>query len=108
MPAKPKKSDDKISVSAVAEHGAAVLPAVTVDSYNVELKDAEGFIGDRTTNGAFRDILDDWRKRLKKVDEDPLGDTPSDELSKKELDKFLNSDDPEVAGMMHEAIGQFA
>jgi hypothetical protein len=108
MPAKPKKSDDKSSAPAVAEHGAAVLPAVSVDSYNVEIKDAEGFIGDRTTNGAFRDILEDWRKRLKKIDEDPLGDKPSEDLSKKELDKFLNSDDPEVAGVIHEAIGEFA
>lgn len=108
MPAKPKKTDDKSPVPAVTEHGASVLPAVTVDSYNVELKDADGFIGDRTTNGAFRDILDGWRKRLKKVDEDPLGEKPSDELSKKELDKFLKSEDPEVAGMMHEAIGEFA
>ncbi|MCD6073302.1 MAG: glucokinase [Rhodospirillales bacterium] len=108
MPAKPKKPDDKSSVPAVAEHGASVLPAVSVDSYNVEIKDAEGFIGDRTTNGAFRDILDDWRKRLKKVDDDPLGEKPSEDLSKKELDKFLNSDDPEVAGMMHEAVGEFA
>jgi len=108
MPAKSKKKDEKGPVPAVAEHGASVLPAVTVDSYNLESKDSEGFIGDRTTNGAFRDILDDWRKRLKKVDEDPLGKKPSEEMSKKELDGFLNSDDPEVAGMVHEAIGEFA
>jgi hypothetical protein len=108
MPAKPRKSDDKSTAPAVAEHGASVLPAVSVDSYNVEIKDAEGFIGDRTTNGAFRDILEDWRTRLKKIDEDPLGDKPSEDLSKKELDKFLNSDDPEIAGVIHEAIGEFA
>ena len=108
MPTKSTKTDETGSVPAVAEHGASVLPAVAVDSYNIELKDAEGFIGDRTTTGAFRDILDDWRKRLKKVDEDPLGKKPSEDFSKKELEKFLNSDDPEVAGVMHEAIGEFA
>ena len=27
-------------------HGAAVLPSVTVDSYNVEARDEDGFIGD--------------------------------------------------------------
>jgi hypothetical protein len=37
-----------------------------------------------------------------------LGEKPSEDLSKKELEKFLNSDDPEVAGMMHEVIGEFA
>jgi hypothetical protein len=108
MPAKPKKKDDQTAIPPVAEHGAAVLPAVSVDSYNVEIKDSEGFIGDRATSGAFRDLLDDWRKRLKKVDEDPLGEKPSDEMSKKQLDKFLESDDPEVSGFMHEAIGEFA
>lgn len=108
MPAKPSKTDQKSAIPAVAEHGAAALPAVTVDSYNVEIKDSDGFIGDRTTSGSFRDILDDWRKRLRKVDEDPLGDKPSNELSKKQLDKFLESDDPEISGVMHEAIGEFA
>ena len=31
----------------VAEHGAAELPMARVDSYNLELRDEEGFIGDR-------------------------------------------------------------
>ena len=34
------------SLSAVAANGAARLPSVEVDSYNVELKDDEGFLGD--------------------------------------------------------------
>jgi len=108
MPSKSKKTAEKGTVPAVAEHGAAVLPAVTVDSYNVEMRDSEGFIGDRTTNGAFRDILDDWRKRLKKVDEDPLGQKPSDEMTKRQLDKLLSANDPEVTGVLQEAIGEFA
>ena len=29
------------------------LPAVDVDSYNVELKDNEGFIGDRASRARF-------------------------------------------------------
>ena len=36
---------------AVAPHGSHRLPAVYVDSYNVELKDDEGFIGDRASKG---------------------------------------------------------
>ena len=76
MPTKSKKTNEKTSAPAVAEHGAAVLPAVTVDSYNVEVKDGEGFIGDRTTNGAFRDIIDDWRRRLKKWTKTHLAKSP--------------------------------
>ena len=41
---------------AVAPHGSHRLPAVEVDSYNVELKDNEGFIGDRASKGAFRNM----------------------------------------------------
>ena len=43
-------------------HGAATLPSVEVNSYNVELKDDEGFLGDRASKDAFRDIIENWRK----------------------------------------------
>jgi hypothetical protein len=36
-------------VPAVVQHGSHRLPGVDIDSYNVELKDNEGFIGDRAT-----------------------------------------------------------
>ena len=41
------------TLPAVAAHGAARLPSVEVDSYNVELKDDEGFLGDRASKSAF-------------------------------------------------------
>jgi hypothetical protein len=89
-------------------HGASVLPAVRIDSYNLEIKDGDGFIGDRTTNRTFREMLDKWRQKLKKVDEDPLGKTPSKDLSKKDLDKFLESEDAEIAGVMHGVIEDYS
>src|SRR5688572_2478083 len=93
---KTKTTNGKSAGHSIAEHGASNLPAVTVDSYNVELKDSEGFIGDRATNKAFNDILDDWRKQLDRIDEDPMGATPSRKIGKKQLDRMLNSDEPEV------------
>lgn len=84
------------------------LPAVTIDAYNAELRDAEGFVGDRASNGAFRAILEDWRDRLRRVGEDPLGDVATDEISKKKLDKVLAEGDPEAAGVVHTAIEDFA
>jgi len=39
---------------------------VDVDSFNIELKDDDGFLGDRASKGAFREILDTLRKPLKK------------------------------------------
>ena len=67
----------------IAAHGATVLPAVEVDSYNIEARDDEGFIGDRASKGAFRAILENWRKLARKDgDDDPLGAEDSEELSK--------------------------
>ena len=74
----------------------ARLPSVDVDSFNIELKDDEGFLGDRASKGAFREIFDRWRKPLRKTGKDPFGDVPSDEISKKALDDMLVGDDTEA------------
>lgn len=99
----------EVSHAGLVSHGAPRLTAVQVDTYNEEMKDAEGFLGDRASNRAFRAILEDWRERLRKTaGEDPLGETPSDEISKKKLDKLLIEGDPEAAGIVHAAIEEFA
>ncbi len=89
-------------------HGAEILSRVTVDAYNAELRTPDGFAGDRASKRAFQAILDDWRERLRKMGEDPLGEQPSEEISKKQLDKVLIEGDPEAAGMVHSAIEEFA
>jgi hypothetical protein len=91
-----------------AAHGAARLPAVEVDSYNVEVKDDEGFIGDRANKGAFRDIVENWRKPLRKKGHDPFGDAPSDDLTKKEFDDALAKGDVEAAGIVQGAVEDFS
>lgn len=89
-------------------HGAEDLSHVRVDAYNAELRNAEGFVGDRASKRAFQEILDDLRERVGRMGEDPLGDTPSDELSKKELDKVLLQGDAEAAALLHGVIEEFA
>jgi predicted NBD/HSP70 family sugar kinase len=89
-------------------HGAARLEHVTVDAYNAELETDDGFIGDRASNRAFRAILDEWRERMKELGDDPFGDTPTSELTKKKLDKVLAEGDPEAAGVIQGSIEQFA
>lgn len=89
-------------------HGGRVLPAVTVDTYNEELRDEEGFVGDRASRRAFRAILADWRDRLKEKGEDPFGDQPIEAISKSKLDKMLAGDDPMTAGLIHTVIEEFA
>jgi hypothetical protein len=96
------------SLPAVAAHGAARLPSVEIDSYNVELKDDEGFLGDRASKGAFTDIVENWRKALRKAGGDPFGDIPTGDLTKKQFDELLTKGDPEAAGLVHGAIEDFS
>jgi predicted NBD/HSP70 family sugar kinase len=93
----------------VIGQGSKILPAVTVDTYNEQLREAEGFVGDRASGRAFRRILDDWRKRLGQLgEEDPFGTTPTHDISKSKLDKVLAAHDPIAAGLMHTAVEEFA
>src|SRR5436309_14914679 len=64
-------------------HGAARLPTADIASYNLELEDEDGFIGDKASKRAFREALDDVRATLRKAGLDPLGKKASDEISKK-------------------------
>jgi len=88
--------------------GATRLPSVDLDSYNVEFKDDEGFIGDRASKGAFRDIIENWRDALRKLGEDPLGDDESEDLTKKKLDDLLTHGDPKAVGIVQTAIDEFS
>jgi hypothetical protein len=58
-------ADEKITATGIAAHGASRLPSVEIDSFNIELKDDEGFLGDRASKTAFRNILEKWRKPLR-------------------------------------------
>jgi predicted NBD/HSP70 family sugar kinase len=94
--------------STVLAHGGRTLPAVSVDTYNEELRDEEGFVGDRASGRAFRAILEDWREKLRAQGEDPFGDMPTREISKSKLDKVLAAGDPLSAGLVHTAIEEYA
>lgn len=99
---------NKVSKSAGLSHGATSLPAVDVVSYNVELKDDEGFLGDRACKGAFREFIENWRKPMRDLGEDPFGDISSRKIEKKRLDALLANGDPEAAAVVQSAIESFA
>jgi predicted NBD/HSP70 family sugar kinase len=92
----------------IVHHGAGRLPSVEVDSFNLELKDDDGFLGDRASKGAFRKILDTLRKPLKKAGEDPLGSKSAQAMAKSELDEALTGEDVHAAALVHGAIEEFA
>lgn len=110
MPSTPKPA---------ARHGATDLPRLRLDAYNAELQDPEGhgFLGDRASNRAFMEMLDDWRTRVTRGSggEDPIEealgeDRPTRAIDRAELDEMLDSaaEDPEAAGLVHSAIEDFA
>jgi hypothetical protein len=100
-------------------HGAKDLNRVTVDAYNAELHDpsGQGFLGDRASNRAFAEILEDWRERVRRGGggADPLQasfgrEKPTQEIGRTELDNVLEAagTDPEAAGLVQSAIEDFA
>jgi len=105
-----RSDDDEIKVAApnggLMGHGAAQLPLVRVDTYNEELRAADGFVGDKASKKAFGEILEAWRKRLKQFCGDPLGAHP--EIKKKHLDRLLTDGNLKEAGLVETVIEDFA
>jgi predicted NBD/HSP70 family sugar kinase len=101
-------AEEIVTTTGIARHGATRLPSVEIDSFNIELKDDDGFLGDRASKGAFRQILDSLRKPLKKNGDDPLGSKSAEDIGKTELDEALVGDDIHAAALVHGAIEEFA
>jgi predicted NBD/HSP70 family sugar kinase len=101
-------ADQSATLPTIAAHGAAHLPSVEVDCYNIELKDNEGFIGDNANKSAFRALLENWRKPLRKAGDDPFGEEASEDISRKKLDSLLAEGDAEAAGVLQGAIEDFS
>lgn len=92
----------------VTLHASAELPRVHVDTYGAQLRDGDEQYGDRANKGAFAAIFEDWRKRAARGGRDPLADAPPAALNKKTLPRFLDSNDPEAAGLVLGVVDAFA
>jgi hypothetical protein len=101
-------ADENVTTVGIGNHGAGRLPSVEIDTYNIELKDENGFLGDRASKGAFQKILDGWRKRLAKNGDDPFGKAATEDIKKSELDAVLTGDDITATAVVHSAIEEFA
>src|SRR3984893_15810310 len=101
-------AEETPTTSGTGRHAATRLPSVNLDSFNIELKDDEGFLGDRASKGAFRKILDTLRKPLKKNGENDWGSKAPDAIPKRPLDEELVGSDVGAAALVHGAIEEFA
>lgn len=93
---------------AIAGHGAALLPAVTVDGYNSQLRDEDGFIGDRARRDAFFEALDHWRALAAQRRKDPFGEPMTGKVSKQQLDRLLKNGEPFDQAMVMSAAEDYA
>ncbi len=101
-------SPEKTTLPASGAHGARRLTSVNVDSYNVELKDEDGFIGDRASKGAFRAIVEKLRKALRKTGTDPIGEESSNDLKMSDFDAILARGEAEAIGVLQGATEEFS
>jgi hypothetical protein len=104
----PKSASSKAKDS-LGQHGAMRLPGLKIDSYNLVLRepDGEGFVGDRASQTAFRDLLD-ARRSHHRTGKDPFGKTPTAEIGKKEIDLVLVGGDADAAHLVHAAVEDYA
>ena len=92
----------------IGNHGSSDLPAVIVESCNLEIRDRKGFIGDRANKSAFLALVDELRQQLSQAGDDPLGSRPTEEIGREGLDKALGEGEPEAAGLIQGAAEEFA
>ncbi len=87
-------------------HAGLRLPGLRIDSCNLALRepDDSGFIGDRASQTAFRELLDERRRQHFTGDRDPFGRTPTHAISKRDLDLVLIGGDADAAHLVHAAI----
>ncbi|WP_029353255.1 ROK family protein [Bosea sp. 117] len=93
---------------AIAGHGAARLPAVSVDGYNSELRDEDGFVGDKAKRSAFFTAFEAWRDVMAEAGEDPFGEQETAEISKKEIDRTLKNGSPAGQALVMSATEDYA
>ena len=91
-------------------HGSRELRRVVVDSYNIELRDGDSFLGDRANKRVFQAMLENHRRRLRRDGGDPLDGRPTEDLykDKRALAEIISAGDPEAAGVLLGSLEEFA
>lgn len=92
----------------IVPHGEMALPGLRIDSYNVTIRDKDGFVGDRANKGAFQSYLREWRRILQKTGDPFPGDPLDQPMTKARLDEILIHGDWLQRAAIHSAVERFA
>jgi predicted NBD/HSP70 family sugar kinase len=91
------------------EHGAGRLPSVSVDSYNLRIRDGNKFIGDNASKSAYLEKLDFWRRQIDpEVIRKSFGNEATADLSRKEIDALLKGKDDLARAIVLSSVHDFA
>lgn len=92
---------------AAPRHASPRAGAFDIDSWNLALPDPEreGFLGDRASHTAFREILVDLRRRARTGDDPFAGD---DDPGGTRVDEVLIGGDADAAHVVHLAVEEWA
>ena len=102
--AAPKRDDSP----RISHHGSTRLPRVTIEAYNIDVKEGKEVLNTRIRKNAFSEQIDATRKAMRKAAADPFGETPTAEISKKQLAALLDGEDREAAAVISGVIEDFA
>jgi hypothetical protein len=89
-------------------HGAAQLPLVDIENYNIEFREHRRFIGDKANKQALFDLVRKHRRLARNNGKDPFGDLPDDEIDKKVVTRVLRKSGHAATGVVHAAVDEFA
>jgi hypothetical protein len=92
----------------LAGHGLSALPSVTVDSYNLDVRDGDEILNHRLRRARFFELLDGRRALIADEAGDPLGDKPSSDINRKGVEQILLGGRPEAIKLIDETIAEFA
>ena len=101
-------AEDVATTTGIARHGATRLPSVDVDSFNIELKDDDGFLGDRPARAHFARSWTPCASRYELATTPWTARNAPTQIGKTTLDEALMGDDIDASALVHGAIEEFA
>ena len=90
------------------EHGARTIGRVKITGYSLELQDEDGYVGDKASQSAFREILSDLAEHVRAANSQAFDELDIANASHEELDRLALGHDSAASRTIIVAIADFA